>query len=209
MSPLSELFDSFLLISLLATLPVVVLETPAFSLEVGVALLVVILNLHLLLPRLPQVLLHQHVLLRQSCIFELLSISLSLDEHLVGASLVLTAGLAQLASCVDLLVQVVFESALLLPVLNHVLLDLVESLLRAEMRLVVKRLNGSLDRLALLLLSHLVADEFYVSLVLLLTTLVLEAFHAVHVVDSRVKLIFLRFSLLLHVLNLLVVTLQR
>ena len=61
----------------------------------------------------------------------------------------------------------------------------------------------------LLFLSDLVLKEFAVGSVLVLAILLLEVLHAIHVVQRRVELMLLSLTRPLHVINLVVETLQR
>ena len=64
------------------------------------------------------------------------------------------------------------------------LLDLLKRLFGAEVRLVVKAIDGLLVLLRHLLLSHLVLEELAIGHVLAPPVLGLDRFHPVHVVDG-------------------------
>ena len=133
-----------------------------------------------------------------------LGIVLRLDEQLVSVALLLSASLAQLTLSIDLVSEVHLEEIFLLLLSLQVLTDLVQSLLGAEVRLVVQTLNIVLICLAGLLLHDLIADEFDVRLVLLVPAGCLDAVHPVHVVHRRVELRLLVLSQPLHTLDLVV-----
>ena len=99
---------------------------------------------------------------------EVLGVGLGTQELLVGVALMLARSLAQLTVCVDLVSEIHLEELLLLLLLVKLLFDLIESLLRTEMRLVVKRLDGTIDLLRTYLLCHLASEEVSVSLSLFL-----------------------------------------
>ena len=135
---------------------------------------------------------------------EHLRLDLVLDEFLVLVTLHLSTCLRQLSLRVDLVRQVHPQEFLLLLLALKVALNLIESLLGAEMRLVVEGLDLFLGGLDTLLLCDLVADEVTVSAILLDTFLVLESLLTVHVVNRRVELRLLRLATLLNSSNFLV-----
>ena len=113
-------------------------------------------------------LLHELILFAEGCMLEVLGVGLGTQELLVGVALMLARGLAQLTVCVDLVSEIHLEELLLLLLLVELLLDLIESLFRTEMRLVVKCLDGAIDLLRTNLLSHLASEEVSISLSLFL-----------------------------------------
>ena len=109
---------------------------------------------------------------------------------------------------VDLVGQVHPNEALLLFLGVHVPLNLLKCLLWAKVGLVIKRFDCASHLLGASLLGDLVLDEFLVNLVLHPLLLLLLHLVTVHPVDSRVEVILLRLTDLLHVLYLLVETSQ-
>ena len=100
--------------------------------------------------------------------FKPLSICRRLDKLPIGVALHLPTCLRKLSLCVDLVGQVHLQKLLLLLLLLKTLLDLIERLLRAEVRLVVEALDGIFRILTCRLLSDLVAQEFTVDPILIL-----------------------------------------
>ena len=123
-------------------------------------------------------------------------------------ALLLTTRLTQLFVRVDLVGEVKLEEVLLLSLVIHGYLDLIKSLLRAKVRLVVQGLNSLFYLLSLLLLHDLVAQEVAIGLVLFLTVQHLYSLHVVHVVECGVELLLLRLTRLLDSLDLLIESLE-
>ena len=101
--------------------------------------------------------------------FKPLSICRRLDKLPIGVALHLPTCLRKLSLCVDLVGQVHLQKLLLLLLLLKTLLDLIKRLLRAEVRLVVEALDDIFRILTCCLLSDLVAQEFTVDPILLLS----------------------------------------
>lgn len=135
---------------------------------------------------------------------QVLSLCARLDELLVRVSFLLTGCLAQFPLVVDLVGQIHAQKLLLLLLCLHIALNLIERFFWAEMWLVVKFFNGFLSVCHSLLLNDLVPDKVNMILILLLLTVSLSTVHLVHVVHGGVELIFLKFSLSLDPLDLLV-----
>ena len=153
-------------------------------------------------------LLHDLIFSNESSVLEVLRVRCSTDELLISAPLVLTARFTQLPVCVDLVGQVLSQELFLGLLCLQIDLNLIESLLGAEVRLVVEMLVLVLRTFPLLLFSDLVLNEFPVGTVLVLAILLLEVLHAVHVVQRRVELMLFGFTRLLHTVDLVVESLQ-
>ena len=153
-------------------------------------------------------LLHDLIFSNESGIFKVLRVRCCLDELLISAPLVLTAGFTQLPVCVDLVGQVLSQELFLSLLCLQIDLNLIKSLFGAEVRLVVELLVLVLRIFPLLLFSDLVLNEFPVGSVLVLAILLLEVLHAVHVVQRRVELMLFGFTRLLHTVDLVVESLQ-
>ena len=115
--------------------------------------------------------------------FKPLCICRRLDKLPIGVALHLPTCLRELSLCVDLVGQVHLQKLLLLLLLLKTLLDLIERLLRAEVRLVVERLDLLLYVLDTLLFRNLFADKLAVGTVLFDAVLVFEGLLTVHVVN--------------------------
>ena len=98
-------------------------------------------------------------------------------------SLLLSASIAQLPVCVDLVAQLISQEIFLSLLRIQINFDLIERFFRAKVRFVVQEFIISLVGLAHLLLSNLGLKELSVGLVLFVTVLLLEVLHTVHIVE--------------------------
>ena len=150
-------------------------------------------------------LLHDLVLLGEGEVFNVLSVSCSLKEHLVSCHLMSLGSLTHCLMLINLLLQALSQIKLHLLGLVFMLLGHISSLLRSKVRLVVVSLHLILTPLHLLLLKDLLLDELLVTQVIDLGVVVLQLLHLGQGIDVRVELTLLSLThhlKLLHILDM-------
>ena len=134
--------------------------------------------------------------------FKSLRLSRVLNGFLILGAFNLSACFAHFAIRVDLVGQVLSKEVLFLPMSLKIGFNLVESLLRTEVWLVIKRVNIAFELSNTLSFGHLVADEVTIGPVLSESILVGKSLRPVHVIQRRIELIFLKLTLLLDAVNI-------